>query len=148
MPSVKHAREGGGGITESSRLSSLPLRWTWKTPSSSSLRRLGDYRPVSAASVDPSPPQTVSKPQWGPPGSEPAGAARLSERVTAAPVQYQKEHDGFKSVSLLGVAGGGGGYMGDVQLVKKILWTLFAVNRFLFTINSNSSLRVNRRRSL
>ncbi|XP_047035506.1 uncharacterized protein LOC124641480 [Helicoverpa zea] len=34
-PSVKHARERSGGITESSRISSQQLPWTWKTPRAS-----------------------------------------------------------------------------------------------------------------
>ncbi|PZC81386.1 hypothetical protein B5X24_HaOG212838 [Helicoverpa armigera] len=62
---------------------------------------------ATAACVVPHPPQRVSKPRWGPPGPNPTGAAGLFERVTAALVHYQKENDGFKSVSLLGVAGGG-----------------------------------------
>ncbi|PZC80161.1 hypothetical protein B5X24_HaOG215252 [Helicoverpa armigera] len=74
----------GGRTTESSRLSSQPLRWTWKIPRtsdferllapvgvgvggefrvalSSSLRLFGDKRPVSAASVVQCLPQRVSK---------------------------------------------------------------------------------------
>ncbi|PZC86780.1 hypothetical protein B5X24_HaOG201639 [Helicoverpa armigera] len=106
-PSAKHAREGDGGITESSRLSSQPLRWAWKTPRASGVEktpatvdvglwavnlerlivpsppcRLGDYRPVSAASVPRPHPRQESYDIFA--GTRPIEAAGLFERITAA----------------------------------------------------------------